>query len=148
MAKAKTPQTETREVVCTHCERAIDIPVTAMSVNCKHCNNRVIIEDLKIKAYHSVVRLATAGKVEVAKNAQVIAQVRVDELLVHGTIKGNVTARNRIKVGKKGCIQGDVICKTLSVELGARLQGRFEIGPEAVPKPKPLQRDAADEFAT
>ena len=54
---------ETREVRCTHCERRIEIPVQAMSVNCRHCHRRVVIEDVVIKAYHAVVRLATAGKV-------------------------------------------------------------------------------------
>ena len=56
---AKSPQPATREVVCTHCDHAIDIPATAMSVNCRYCHKRVIIEDVKIKAYHAVKRLAT-----------------------------------------------------------------------------------------
>jgi len=131
-------------VVCTHCERAIEIAATAMSVNCKHCHNRVIIEDMKIKAYHSVVRLATAGRVEVAKNAHVIAQVRVNELQVNGSVKGNITALERIKVSKKGSIVGDVACRSLAVEAGATLEGHFNIGPDAVPDPKPLEED---EFA-
>ena len=131
-------------MVCTHCERAIEIPATAMSVNCRHCHNRVIIEDMKIKAYHSVVRLATAGKVEVAKNAHVIAQVRVNELQVNGSVKGDVTALERIKISKKGSIVGDVASRTLAVEAGATLEGHFNIGPDAVPEPKPLEED---EFA-
>ena len=137
----KPPLPKTREVVCTHCERSIEIPSAAMSVNCRHCNRRVIIEDLKIKAYHSVVRLATAGKVEVAKNAQVIAKVRVDELIVNGTIKGNVTALSRIEVGKKGAIYGDVVSRTISVQPGAKLCGHFVIDPKVVLKQKELATD-------
>jgi DNA-directed RNA polymerase subunit RPC12/RpoP len=137
----KPPLPETREVVCTHCERSIEIPSAAMSVNCRHCNKRVIIEDLKIKAYHSVVRLATAGKVEVAKNAQVIARVRVDELIVNGTIKGDVTALSRIEVGKKGAIYGDVVCRTISIQPGAKLSGHFVIDPRVVLKQKELATD-------
>ncbi|MHC4930932.1 MAG: bactofilin family protein [Planctomycetota bacterium] len=108
-----------------------------MSVNCRHCHRRVIIEDLKIKAYHAVVRLATAGKVEVAKNAQVVAEVRVNELVVNGTVKGDVTAMERVQVGKKGRIYGDVACRSLSVQVGACLEGHFRVDPDASPVPEP-----------
>jgi cytoskeletal protein CcmA (bactofilin family) len=128
---------ETREVVCTHCDRPIEIPVSAMSVNCRHCHRRVIIEDLKIKAYHAVVRLATAGKVEVTKNAQVVARVRVNELVVNGTVKGDVTAMERVQVGKKGRIYGDVACRWLSVQVGACLEGHFRVEPESSPVAEP-----------
>jgi DNA-directed RNA polymerase subunit RPC12/RpoP len=123
----------TREVICTHCDRPIEIPESAMSVNCRHCHRRVIIEDMKIKAYHAVVRLATAGKVEVAKNAQVVAEVRVNELIVHGTVKGAVTAMERVVVGKRGTIYGDVACRSIQVQAGARLEGHFRVEPDVSP---------------
>lgn len=119
----------TRQVVCTHCDNPLEVPATAMSVNCRFCNRRVIIEDLRIKAYHAVVRLATAGRVEVLKNVQVVAEVRVNELVVDGTVKGDVTATDRIEVTRRGTILGDVTCRRLSVEPGARLEGHFEVGP-------------------
>lgn len=106
-----------------------------MSVNCRHCNRRVIIEDLKIKAYHAVVRLATAGKVEVARRAQVVARVRVDELIVKGEVKGNVVAAGRVEVTKHGRIDGDVSCPRLSVQPGATLNGFFRIEPGFEPQP-------------
>jgi len=127
---------ETREVYCTHCDRPIEIPATAMSVNCRHCHRRVIVEDIKIKAYHAVRRLATAGKVEVAKNVQVIADVRVNELVVKGTVKGNVTALGRVSVEKKGTILGDVTCWRLTVQPGAVLSGFFRVSPDLIPQPK------------
>ena len=141
---AEQQRLETREVVCTHCDRAIEIPATAMSVNCRHCHRRVIIEDLKIKAYHAVVRLATAGRVEILKKAQVVAQVRVNDLIVEGGVKGDVTALGVVKVGKKGSIQGDVSCRRLTVDLGATLQGFFRVDPEFVPQPP--DPDSDDEF--
>ena len=61
---ANSARPETRQVYCTNCDRPIDIAVQAMSVNCRHCHKRVIIEDVKIKTYHAVVRLATAGTVD------------------------------------------------------------------------------------
>jgi cytoskeletal protein CcmA (bactofilin family) len=133
----------TREVVCTHCERTIEIPATAMSVSCRHCHRRVIIEDLEIRTYHAVVRVATAGRVEVQKKGTLVADVRVNELAVEGSVKGNVTALDRVAVGKKGTIEGDVTCRKLSVEPGAKLVGFYRVDPKFAPEPR-RSAEAAD----
>ncbi len=133
---------ETREVRCTHCERLIEIPVQAMSVNCRHCHRRVVIEDVIIKAYHAVVRLATAGKVEVRRNVTVVAAIRVEELNVKGCVKGDVVAMKRVSVGKKGVIEGDVSCRRLNVQLGAQLHGYYVVTPDFSP-PKEPRDDAS-----
>ena len=130
---AERSQPETREVFCTHCDRRIEIPATAMSVNCRHCNRRVIIENPLIKAYHAVVKLATAGRVEVKKKAQVVAKVRVGELVCHGEIKGSVISTGRVEVSRYGRIWGDVSCPTLAVEPGAQLRGHYRVDPDFVP---------------
>ncbi len=137
----------TREVVCTHCERKIEIPATAMSVSCRHCHRRVIIEDLEIKTYHAVLRVATAGKVDVQKKGTLVADVRVNELAVEGNLKGNVVALDRVAVGKKASIEGDVSCRTLTVEPGAKLNGHFRVDPEFVPPPAASRESADDETA-
>lgn len=131
---------ETRGILCTHCEGKLEVSAHAMSVNCHHCNRRVIIEDLKIKAYHAVVKLATAGRVEVAKRAQVVAKVRVHELIVKGEIKGDVIAVDRIEIAKQGSILGDVSCKRLEVQPGAKLSGFFRVEPDFEPQPQPENR--------
>ena len=136
---AKHTRPETREVLCAHCNHQIEIPVLAMSVNCRHCHRRVVIEDMLIKAYHAVLRLATAGKVEVAKNATVIAEVRVRELDVKGRVKGDVVAVERVTVGKKGVIEGDVSCRRIVVQLGAQLSGYYVVTPEFAPPKEPLE---------
>ncbi len=133
----------TREVVCTHCEKTIEIPATAMSVSCRHCHRRVIIEDLEIKTYHAVMRVATAGRVEVQKKGTLVADVRVNELAVEGNLKGNVTALDRVAVGKKATLEGNVSCRKLSVEPGAKLQGHYRVDPGFVPTPV-ASKEAAD----
>lgn len=138
---AKSPVPATRDVVCTHCDHTIEIPATAMSVNCRFCHKRVIIEDVTIKAYHAVVRLATAGKVQVAKRATVVAEVRVNDLVVEGSVKGNVTAIGAVRVGKKGSIIGNVACRRLAVEPGASLVGHVTVDPEFAPEPAPAEEE-------
>ena len=102
---------------------------------------RACIEDLKIKAYHAVVRLATAGQVEVARKGTVVAQVRVNELIVEGTVKGNVTALGRVVIGKKASIEGDIACRSLAVQPGARVSGFVRVDPEFTPAPAEIEDD-------
>ena len=147
VVEQQRPSLATREVVCTHCEKTIEIPATAMSVSCRHCHRRVIIEDLEIKTYHAVLRIATAGKVEVQKKGTLVADVRVNELAVEGNLKGNVVALDRVVVGKKGAIEGDVCCRKLSVEPGAKLQGHFRVDPKYVPEAATSSEAADDETA-
>ncbi len=143
---ANTQVPETRRVVCTHCDRPIEIPASAMSVSCRFCHRRVIIEDIVIKAYHAVVRLATAGRVEIAGKAHVIAEIRVNELVVEGAVKGNITALDRVLIGKKGSVLGNLCSRSLEVEPGATLVGRVQVSPEFALEPKgdPEESEVAD----
>jgi len=144
VAEQQRPGPATRAVVCTHCERAIDIPATAMSVSCRHCHRRVIIEDLEIRTYHAVMRVATAGKLEVIKKGTLVADVRVNELAVEGTVKGNIVALDRVAVGKKAAVEGDISCRRLIVEPGAKLRGRFHVDPAFAPEPVPADAEEAE----
>jgi len=125
---------ETREVICTHCDHAIEIPATAMSVSCRHCHRRVIIEDLQIKTYHAVTRLATAGRLEVTKKGRLVARVRVQEMVVNGQVEGDVIALDRLDISKKGAVVGNVCCRRLTVQFGARLAGHFTVDPNFEPE--------------
>ncbi|MHC4972519.1 MAG: bactofilin family protein [Planctomycetota bacterium] len=135
---------ETREVICTHCDRPIDIPATAMSVSCRHCHRRVIIEDLQIKSYHAVTRLATAGRLEVAKRGKLVAKVRVREMVVDGQVEGDVIALDRLEISKKAAVIGDVCCRRLTVQLGARLAGHFTVDPKFTPEIAPPDEEDDD----
>ena len=99
---------------------------------------------MRISTFPAVVRLATAGKVEILKKAQVVAQIRVNDLIVDGGVKGDVTALGIVKVGKKGSIHGDVSCRRLAVDVGAQLQGFFRVEPDFVPQH--ADPDAEDDF--
>jgi cytoskeletal protein CcmA (bactofilin family) len=143
VVEQQRPRPATREVLCTHCEKAIEIPATAMSVSCRHCHRRVIIEDLEIKSYHAVVRIATAGRVEVLRKGTLVADVRVNELAVEGNVKGNVVALERVVVGKKATLEGDVCCRSLRVEPGAKLKGHYRVDPGFEPAPR-ARRESED----
>ncbi|MHC4954685.1 MAG: bactofilin family protein [Planctomycetota bacterium] len=119
--------------------------VGAMTVNCRHCNRRVVLEDLKIKAYHAVVKLETAGKVEVLRKAHVVAEIRVNELVVRGKIKGNVTCVGPVVLGKKAETEGDISCRSMKVEAGATLEGYVRIDPDFTPDPPKVPEQEEDD---
>jgi len=104
-----------------------------MTSTCRHCHRRVMLEDLRIKAYHAVVRLETAGKLEVQARAQVVAEVRVNELSVKGKVKGNVTCLGPVYLHKKAEVLGDIRCRSLKVEAGAVIDGFLVVDPEYKP---------------
>jgi len=131
---AKPTPAETREVLCHHCNRPIDVSVGAMTVNCRHCHRRVVLEDLKIKAYHAAVRVETAGRIEVQRKAHVVAELRGDSIDVLGKIKGNVTCVGPIHLGKKAETIGDISCRSMVVEAGATLEGFVRIDPRFTPE--------------
>jgi cytoskeletal protein CcmA (bactofilin family)/DNA-directed RNA polymerase subunit RPC12/RpoP len=137
VAARPAPPARKRSVVCPHCERSLETDEKAISVVCRHCSKRVIVEDMRIDAYHGVVRLATAGRIEVGKTGHVSAKVRARELVVFGTVRGEVVALDRVEVAATGKVFADVSTPRLSIEPGAVLVGRVEVGPRAGPAPAP-----------
>jgi cytoskeletal protein CcmA (bactofilin family) len=93
----------------------------------------VIVEDVKITRYTAVTRFATCGRLEVAKKARLIADVRAGDLVVRGLITGDVLVVRRVEVHKSGRIEGDVRARSLALHLGGIIEGACRIGPDAVP---------------
>jgi len=106
-----------------------------MSVNCPRCSQRVVAENLRIDAYLGVMRLATVGRVEVTKRGHVSAKVRVNEIVVAGTVRGEVTAVERIEILEGARVFANVRTPRLQVEPGAVLVGRLEVGADAPARP-------------
>jgi len=114
-------------------------------MNCRHCHRRVLLEDVKIKAYHAAVKLETAGKIEVARKAHLVAEIRGNQLNVLGKVKGNVTCVGPVHLGKKAETIGDISCRSMVVEAGATLNGYLRIDPAFTPEPD-ADRSSDDDF--
>jgi len=124
-----------KQVVCTHCEQVCEVGRRAMSVFCPHCRKRLILEDYKITGYHGVREFATCGDVVVERYGNVAAFIKVGSLIVKGRVRGDVIARERVKIHKTGWLQGDIQAPLLRVEGGAKLSGFLRIG-----QPPPVDR--------
>ena len=132
-AKGKINNSSLRQVFCTSCGEPNDVGRRAMSVFCAHCQQRLILEDFKIKTYYAVRDFSTCGDILVEKKGHVVASVRAGNLTVKGKVQGEVQAQGRVVINKSGSLIGDLEAKVLELESGATLDGFVRIG---VKKPK------------
>jgi len=72
------------------------------------------------------------GQLHVADGASCKAEVEAGEIVVDGTIEGNVTARERIQLNGKSKLIGDVVAAKLIVAEGASFSGHVSVGPDAI----------------
>lgn len=68
-----------------------------------------------------------AHQVVVGPHGNLTADVQARELVVHGKLKGNAQARDRIEVSRTGSVLGDLAMARISIEDGAFIQGRVDI---------------------
>lgn len=71
------------------------------------------------------------GKLTVGPNAKVTADVVAREVVVYGSVKGNLRARDRIEITKEGSVVGDLMAVRIVIEDGANFKGSIEIDRKA-----------------
>jgi DNA-directed RNA polymerase subunit RPC12/RpoP len=119
-----------RKTFCTQCDEAVEFADEAKSINCRHCNTRVITEPLDVSEYVAVRRVATANRMKITKKGKVFASVRADALEIEGFLHGDATSLSGIRIKKSAQVTGSLRAAWLSLEPGATLVGDVKIGPE------------------
>src|SRR3970040_1537074 len=66
-------------------------------------------------------------KLTVGASAKVSADIVAREIVVFGTVKGNLRARDRIEIKKDGSVIGDLTTARLMIEDGAYFNGSIDI---------------------
>jgi len=123
-----------RHTLCTQCDLTLDVDETAKSVNCRHCNTRVITEAMVVAEYVAVRRFATANRMRITKKGIVYASVRADALEVEGVLQGDAVSLTSIRITKTANVKGSLRAASLSLEPGATFVGDVAIGPAQVPE--------------
>lgn len=67
------------------------------------------------------------GTLVVGREASISGQVRVGQLVLGGTLNGEVTAKNRVVLHKTARFTGSMSTPALSVEEGAVLEGQVRM---------------------
>ena len=66
-------------------------------------------------------------KLTVGGSAKLTADIIAREVVVYGSVKGNLRARDRIEIKKDGSVVGDLTTARIMIEDGAYFKGSIEI---------------------
>ena len=66
-------------------------------------------------------------KLTVGATAKVTADIIAREVVVYGTVKGNLRAKDKIEIKKDGSVNGDLTTARIMIEDGAYFKGSIEI---------------------
>ena len=77
-------------------------------------------------------KMNTPGRLHVAKEARMQADVDCGALIVEGDVKGNLSANDRIELKSTARYEGDLRTSKLTVDEGAVFNGHVTVGPEAI----------------
>jgi cytoskeletal protein CcmA (bactofilin family) len=77
-------------------------------------------------------KVNTPGRLHIAKEAKMQADVDAGAITVEGDVHGNLSANDRIELKQSARYEGDLRSSRLVVDEGAILVGHVTVGPDAV----------------
>jgi cytoskeletal protein CcmA (bactofilin family) len=84
-------------------------------------------EDLLIEGSIEGLVQLDERKLTVGATAKVTADIIAREVVVYGSVKGNLRAKDRIEIKKDGSVNGDLTTARIMIEDGAYFKGSIEI---------------------
>ena len=67
------------------------------------------------------------NRLTIGPHAKVVANVRVRDIIIFGSLKGNIHATGRVDLRQSAQVNGDILANRLSIEENATLKGRVEL---------------------
>src|SRR5271170_1520949 len=77
-------------------------------------------------------KITSTGRLHVAKEARLQADVEAGSIIVEGEVHGNLTATDKIELKSSTRFEGDLTASKLVVDEGAAFKGHVTVGPEAL----------------
>src|SRR5205814_4399303 len=100
-------------------------------------------EDLYIDGQVDGTIQLSGNSLTIGPNGRVHANVSAKNVIVGGTIEGNIQAGERTELRKTAVVNGDVQSKRIAIEEGAFFNGKLEIVPEGKSQSSPPSIAAA-----
>ncbi len=72
----------------------------------------------------------------ITENAVVTGNLKAQDIINSGLVKGNVTATDSLEIEKTGIVIGDVYTQSLKINLGAKINGRMSMDNQTETKTK------------
>jgi cytoskeletal protein CcmA (bactofilin family) len=88
-------------------------------------------------------KLNLKGKLTIGPSSKVNANIKAREVVIYGTVKGNVEAENRISLRAGASIVGDIKTAGIVIEDGAYFKGGIDISRVDTEKTAPPQAAGA-----
>jgi len=76
-------------------------------------------------------KITTAGRLHIAREAKMQADVEAGAIIVEGEVKGNLNAADRIELKASARYEGDLRSTKLVVDEGAVFSGNVNVGPDS-----------------
>ena len=92
-------------------------------------------EDLVVEGQFEGTIDVAEHTVTVGAQGQVKSEIRARHVIVHGSVTGKVTAREKIDIRRTGNVTGDLVSAGVAIEDGAYFKGSIEILREGRPDP-------------
>jgi cytoskeletal protein CcmA (bactofilin family) len=105
-------------------------PKNSVSIVCKGISIRGEVsgdEDLQIDGELSGTVKLVGARVSIGPEGRVAGNIQAREIIVRGTLKGNLRASERILMGSTGRWEGDGVSPRLAIEEGATVRGNLEV---------------------
>lgn len=83
------------------------------------------------------------NKVTIGKAARVKATIKAREVVIHGTVHGNVEASDKIDLRRDAHLIGDIRAARIAIEDGAIFKGSIDVTKVEVPKAAPRPANSA-----
>ncbi len=103
-------------------------------------------EDLLIEGQLEGTINLPEHSVTVGSHGEVKAEVHARQVIVLGTLTGNITATEKVEIRKTGQVVGDLVAAAVAIEDGAYFKGSIDIlreqsrgGPGSMPVSDPLK---------
>ena len=85
-------------------------------------------------------KIVSGGRLHIAREARMQADVETGAIIVEGEVKGNLTANDRIELKQTARVDGDIRATKLTVDEGAAFSGHVTVGPDAVKNRPPQEK--------
>jgi cytoskeletal protein CcmA (bactofilin family) len=79
-------------------------------------------------------KINTPGRLHIAKEAKMSADVEAGAIIVEGEVQGNLVASDRIELKQTARYEGDLRASKLVVDEGAIFNGHVSVGPDGQAK--------------
>jgi cytoskeletal protein CcmA (bactofilin family) len=69
----------------------------------------------------------SGSRLTVGPNARVMADMQAQDVVIYGSVEGNIRAAGKIELRESAAVKGDITAERLSIEENASIKGRVEL---------------------